>query len=185
MTRVLVACEYSGVVRNAFAAFGCDAWSCDILDTEQPGNHIKGDVLNVINDGWDIMIAHPPCTYLARSGARWKSPEREIKTIDAFLFVKALWNAPIPRVAIENPVGRLNKLWRYPDQTVQPFYFGDPFMKTTNLWLRGLPPLIATNMCASYLVNWTERMHKSGKERSKTFEGFARAMAQQWSNYHD
>jgi hypothetical protein len=187
-----VACEFSGVVRDAFRARGHDAWSCDLLPTERPGPHIQGDVLGVLGDGWDVMVAHPPCTYLSRAGARWWKGREHLAT-DAAAFVLALWNAPIPRVAIENPIGMLNRLWRYPDQTIEPWHFGDPYTKRTCLWLRGLPPLLATSLqhgATPWLPSNTSgfrrgqrsgRGHVSGgKDASRTFPGIAAAMADQW-----
>lgn len=122
--RVLVACEFSGIVREAFRALGHDAWSCDLQPTEIPGNHIQGDVCELLHDGWDLMVAHPPCTYLSRAGARWWNVDgrRELMQ-EAASFVRTLYDAPIPHVAIENPIGALNTLWRYPDQTIQPYQF--------------------------------------------------------------
>lgn len=194
--KVLVACEFSGIVRDAFAARGHDAWSCDLLPTEKPGQHIIGDVLEVLGLGWDLMIAHPPCTYLANSGERWmkNNPERQEKRKEAVEFVRALWNAPIPRVAIENPVGHLSTAFMPPGQKIQPFYFGDPEWKTTCLWLRGLPPLMFTNQVMPDMTlgggvkagRISSRLHRLSpspsrwKERSRTFPGFAQAMAEQW-----
>lgn len=183
--KVLVACELSGVVREAFRAKGHDAVSCDLCPTIIPGPHIQGDVLAILNDGWDLMIAHPPCTYLSRAGARWwKDPERQEKAEEAFRFVMALWEAPIPRIAIENPVGKLNQMWRYPDQTIEPYYFGEPYRKRTCLWLKSLPPLISTEMVigATYWIDTgtTRGVARTPRLRSITFVGVARAMADQW-----
>src|ERR1700732_1266975 len=137
--RVLVACEFSGRVREAFVAKGHDAWSCDLLETEQSGNHIIGDVRDILDANWDIMIAHPPCTYLCVSGARWFKDRRE-KQEEALQFVDELLAAPIPKIAIANPVGVLSKyLWK-PDQIIEPRWFGDPVSKKTCLWLYNLPP---------------------------------------------
>ncbi len=147
--KVLVACECSGVVRDAFAALGHDAWSCDILPSERGGKHLQSSVLSpdIVKGGWDLMIAHPDCTFLAVSGARWMAEEwREEAQLAALHFVKALWRFPIPRVAIENPVGRLTNLWRGATQYVQPWQFGHGETKNTGLWLRGLPPLTPTNI---------------------------------------
>lgn len=190
---MLVACEFSGTVRDAFRARGHDAWSCDLLPTEVEGPHIQGDVLDVLGDGWDLMVAHPPCTYLSRAGARWQSPERDALAFDAFTFILHLWKAPIPRVAIENPIGKLNQFWRYPDQTIEPWYFGDPYTKRTCLWLRGLPPLMATHLTPDtqpWLPSNTsgfrrgQQSHRGvvsgGKDASRTFPGIANAMADQW-----
>ena len=146
--KVLVACEFSGIVRDAFAAKGHDAWSCDYRDTERPGNHYQCSVLShdIVNQGWDLMIAHPDCTYLTVSGARWMNLEwRQEAQMSALLFVKSLWKYPIDRIAIENPVGKLSSLWRGPDQIVEPYHFGDPYKKATCLWLKNLPPLIPTD----------------------------------------
>jgi len=145
--RILVACEFSSVVRDPFRARGHDAWSCDLLPTEgDPQYHIQGDVLEVLDQGWDLMIAHPPCTYLSRAGARWRTPERMEKAREALGFVLALWNAPVPRVVIENPIGLLKPWWRPPDQVIEPWYFGERFTKRTWLWFRGVPPLMATTV---------------------------------------
>lgn len=196
--RVLVACEFSGTVRDAFIARGHDAWSCDLLPTEKPGQHIIGDVREVLNLGWDLMVAHPPCTYLANSGERWLkgNPERQQKRKEAVEFVKLLWGASIPRIAIENPVGHLSTAFMLPSQKIQPFYFGDPEWKTTCLWLRGLPPLMFTNQVIPDMTTGggkkpgriSSKLHRLSpskdrwKERSRTFPGFANAMAEQWSS---
>jgi site-specific DNA-cytosine methylase len=178
----------SGRVRDAFKALGHDAWSCDILPTEIPGQHIQGDVLKVINQDWDLMIAHPPCTHLAVSGARhfWKK-EKEQK--DALEFVKALMNAPIPRIVIENPVSVISTYIRKPDQIIQPWMFGDEYQKTTCLWLKNVPPLQPTKIVSKgefvvfpsgkKMPKWYS--NKSAKNRSMTFPGIAEAMADQWS----
>ena len=181
--RVLVACEYSGIVRDAFAAFGHDAWSCDLLPTERIGNHIHGDVLQHLHRNWDMMIAHPPCTHLAVSGARWfKDKQRE--QADALDFVRRLLDAPIPRIALENPISIISSRIRKPDQIIQPWQFGHGETKATSLWLKNLPKLVPTN-----IVEGREaRIHKMPpgpdrwKERSRTFTGIATAMATQWSN---
>ena len=189
--KVLVACEYSGAVRDAFRARGHDAWSCDILPTEVPGPHLQCDVLSVIGDGWDIMIAHPPCTHLAVSGARWFAEKREQQEA-ALAFVRALLAAQIPRIALENPVSIISSRIRKPDQIIQPWQHGHEATKTTCLWLKGLPALVPTN-----IVGKGERhVTKSGRsipkwlnlppspdrwrERSRTFPGIAKAMAEQW-----
>lgn len=195
--RVLVACEFSGIVRDAFAARGHDAWSCDLLPTERPGQHIIGDVLEVLGLGWDLMIAHPPCTYLANSGERWlkNNPERQQARKDAVEFVRALWDSPIARVVIENPVGHLSTAFMKPSQKIQPFFFGDPEYKTTCLWLRGVPPLMFMNQVMPDVTvgggkkpgRISSRIHRlppgqdRWRERSRTFPGFAKAMAAQWS----
>ena len=193
--RVLVACEFSGVVRDAFAMLGHDAWSADLLPTEKPGQHLQGDVLGHLDAGWDLMVAHPPCTYLSRAGARWwKDEARKPKADAAAEFVFRLRDAPIQCIAIENPIGQLNRRWRYPDQTIQPWQFGDPYTKATCLWLKNLPPLMSTMLCAERTAwlpsntGWNARkgqrtqrgMVQGGKEASRTFPGIARAMAEQW-----
>jgi hypothetical protein len=181
--KVLVACEFSGIVRDAFAARGHDAWSCDLEPTERPGQHIQADVLTILDQEWDLLIAHPPCTYLSRAGAHLWS-QRHVQQQGALQFVLQLWDSPILAVAIENPVGRLNQLWGYPSQMIQPWQHGDPWTKKTCLWIRGLPPL----MC-SYIVTptpgpcWTDRHGQSAsrqRNRSRTFPGIAAAMAAQW-----
>lgn len=197
MHRVLVACEFSGIVRDAFRQRGFDAWSCDLEPTEQVGHHIQADVLSVLNQDWDLMIAHPPCTYLSRAGAHlWQ--QRGDCQLAALDFVLNLADAPIPHIAIENPIGRLNALWRYPDQVIQPWAFGDAFTKTTCLWLKQLPPLIASFIvqpAAHYrdgsgkwrqpfidkVGGWDKEKRK--RARSRTFAGIAQAMAQQWGAF--
>lgn len=183
--RVLVACEFSGTVRDAFAAAGHDAWSCDILPSETPGNHIQGDVLSVLNDGWDLMIAHPPCTYLSYAGLRWfkVQPDRMDKAKEGFEFFMQLVNAPIPCIAIENPKGYPLAWHRISDQKIHPWHFGEPYTKETHLWLKNLPPLMYTQIHIDPFVNWTKykKGSHSGKGRSKTFPGIAAAMAAQWT----
>lgn len=180
--RVLIACEYSGTVREAFNALGHDAWSCDILPTDIPGKHIQGDVLLQLDKGWDLMVAHPPCTYLSNVGLRWfkTQPGRMQLAKEAFEFVLHLASAPIPMIAIENPRGKLTKWWRRADQVIQPWQFGEPATKETHLWLKQLPPLLYTCKHLTPMVNWTEKGHRSAKARSKTFSGIAAAMAKQW-----
>ena len=185
--RVLVACEFSGIVRDAFRARGHDAWSCDVRPTEQPGPHFHCSILNhdLLKTPWDLMIAHPDCTFLAVSGARHMSVEwREEAQLAALHFVKALWKFPIPRIAIENPVGRLSSLWRGPTQIVQPFHFGDPFRKTTCLWLKGLPKLVPTNdLGGGEQACWKEPpSEQRAMNRSRTYRGIAEAMADQWAS---
>lgn len=182
--RVLVACEYSGIVRDAFIVAGHDAMSCDLLDTERSGPHYKGDVRDVLNYPWDLMIAHPPCTDLSVSGAR----HFEAKRIDgrqqaSVSFFMLLAKADIPQIAIENPVCIMSSLWRKPDQVIQPYQFGHGETKATCLWLKGLPKLRPTN-----IVDGREhRVHRMPpspdrwKERSRTYQGIADAMAHQWS----
>ncbi len=176
-----MACEYSGTVRDAFAARGHDAWSCDLLPTERLGNHIHGDVLQHLHRNWDLMIAHPPCTHLAVSGARWFK-YKQIEQAEALDFVRRLLDAPIPRIALENPISIISSRIRKPDQIIQPWQFGHGETKATCLWLKNLPKLMPTN-----IVEGREaRIHKMPpgpdrwKERSRTFEGIAQAMAEQW-----
>ena len=179
--RVLVACEYSGTVRDAFAARGHDAWSCDLLPTERLGNHIHGDVLQHLHRNWDLMIAHPPCTHLAVSGARWFK-DKQVEQAEALDFVRRLLDAPISRIALENPISIISSRIRKPYQIIQPWQFGHGETKATCLWLKNLPKLLPTN-----IVEGREaRIHKMPpgpdrwKERSRTFEGIAQAMAEQW-----
>jgi hypothetical protein len=185
--RVLVACEFSGVVRDAFAAKGHDAWSCDILPTEKPGNHIQGSIYEVatVKAGWDLMIAHPDCTFLTVAGAKWMSEEwREEAQLMALHAVKSLWKFPIERIAIENPVGRLSSLWRGPDQIIQPWQFGHGETKGTCFWLKNLPPLVPTDVVEGREGRvWKEAPGPERKKnRSRTYQGIAEAMAEQWGN---
>lgn len=194
--KILIACEYSGTVRDAFAAKGHEAWSCDLLPTDKPGNHFQGDVLEFIGEGWDMMIAHPPCTYLANSGvchlhkdeSRWAKLEKGAK------FFKALLDAPISKIAVENPI--MHKYAKEliggikQTQVIQPWMFGHKEQKATCLWLKGLPPLSSTNDVKSEMMKLSnaerQRLHwlppsvDRWKERSKTFQGIADAMAEQW-----
>lgn len=197
--KVLVACEYSGVVRRAFAAVGHDAWSCDLLPSEDGSNrHIVGDARLLLNDGWDLlMVAHPPCTRLCNSGVRWLSvppPGKTLAEMQADLVEGAslfsdFWNAPIDRICVENPVMHrhakaLIRGYREPAQSVQPWQFGHGEVKRTCFWLKGLPPLVPTD-----IVEGREaRVHRMPpgadrwKERSRFFPGIAKAMADQWGN---
>ena len=179
--RVLIACEYSGAVRDAFINNGHDAMSCDLLPTDVPGNHYQGDVFDVINDGWDLMIAHPPCTHLAVSGARWFK-DKVKEQAESLEFVRRLMDAPIDRIAIENPISIISSRIRKPEQIIQPWMFGHGETKATCLWLKNLPKLTPTD-----IVEGREaRIHKMSpgpnrwKERSKTYQGIAIAMANQW-----
>ena len=179
---MLVACEFSGIVREAFKAKGHDAWSCDLLPTEIPGQHIQGDVLDVLTWDWDLMIAHPPCTHLAVSGARWfKDKPKEQK--HALWFVEQLFNAPIFKIAIENPISIISSRIRKPDQIIQPWQFGHGETKATCLWLKNLPKLTPTNI----VEGRKNRVHheppgpERWKNRSRTMPGIADAMASQWS----
>lgn len=181
--KVLVACEYSGAVRDAFIRAGHDAMSCDLLPTDVLGPHYQGNVLDVIGDGWDLMIAHPPCTHLAVSGARWFK-DKQKEQAEALDFVRLLLAAPIPSIALENPVSIISSRIRKPDQVVQPWQFGHGETKATCLWLKNLPLLKPTN-----IVEGREaRIHKMPpspdrwKERSKTYAGIAAAMAGQWGS---
>lgn len=189
--RVLIACEFSGIVRDAFIAQGHDAWSVDLIESERWGPHIIGDAVQVANEQpWDMMIAHPPCTYLAVSGARWMAG-RQDKVLDALLFVRALLAAPIPMIALENPVSIISTLVAKPTQIVQPWQFGHPEAKTTCLWLNGLPKLVPTNVLPKPDRGYWDNQTPSGqnklgpspdrwKLRSATYPGLAAAMAQQW-----
>ena len=188
----MIACEFSGIVRDAFRARGHDAWSCDLLPTEAPGPHIEGDVLAVLDDGWDMMIAHPPCTYLANSGARWlfEKPGRWAQLAEACAFFLKLLNAPIPRIAVENPrphkwaterIGR-------PYFVTQPWEHGHPQRKATCFWLRGLPVLLPSRVCGpppdgdkAWESIWREPPGPNqARNRSRTYPGLAEAMANQW-----
>lgn len=181
--KVLVACEFSGAVRDAFAAQGHDAWSCDLLECERGGQHLQCDVRQVLGDGWDLMIAHPPCTHLAVSGARWFRDKQQ-EQAEALDFVYLLANTQIPRIAIENPVSIISSRWRKPDQIIQPWMFGHGETKATCLWLKGLSKLVPTNI----VEGRDARVHRMPpgplrwKERSRTLEGVAKAMAEQWGN---
>lgn len=198
--KVLVACEFSGIVRDAFLKRGHDAVSCDLLPTESPGPHYQGDVMDIINDGWDMMIAHPPCTYLSYAAMRvWDQPGRAEKRQDAVEFAKRLYNSKIDRVCIENPHGYLRIAWRQPDQEVHPYFFGDSQMKRTCFWLKKLPALIHYDADGlfgekrthtekpnptfirkdgnkQYFCSTTRNPH----ERARFWPGIAAAMADQW-----
>lgn len=180
---MLVACEYSGVVRDAFIAKGHDALSCDFEATEKPGPHYQGDVRDLLDFPWDLMIAHPPCTHLSVSGARHFPAKRLNGTqFSAVSFFMMLAKAGVPMIAIENPVCIMSSIWRRPDQIVQPWQFGHGETKATCLWLKNLPKLIETNVVEGRL----DRIHKMPpspdrwKERSRTYTGIAAAMADQW-----
>jgi len=178
--KVLVACEFSGIVRDAFTRRGHDAWSCDLLPTEIPGNHIQGDVMDALWLTWDMVIAFPPCTYLCRSGQHLYSGTPQM--FAAIEFARALMAAPAPRVAVENPIGRLSTYVRKPDQIIQPWQFGHGETKATCLWLNGLPPLEPTCIVEGR-DNRIARMSPSKnrqRERSRTYIGIADAMAGQW-----
>ena len=182
--RVLVACEYSGRVREAFRARGHDAWSCDILPSEDESQfHIQGDVLLMLDQGWDLMIAHPPCTHLAVSGARhFKAKRADGRQQAALEFVRQLLDAPIPMIALENPISIISSAIRKPNQIIQPWQFGHGETKATCLWLKKLPPLFPANIVGGREA----RIHKMPpsptrwKDRSRTYQGIADAMADQW-----
>ena len=190
--KVLIACEYSGIVRNAFAAKGHDAWSCDILPTESPGNHFQGDVLEHLDKGWDLMIAHPPCTYLSNAGARFLYPKGKLNKdrynlgLKAKEFFMALYNAPINKICVENPIS--SKIFALPkySQIIQPYEYGHPIQKRTCLWLKNLFELKPTDIIfkrqsTKIPGNWFNKGGKDRqKNRSKFFDGFAKAMADQW-----
>ncbi len=194
--KVLIACEFSGIVREAFAKRGHDAWSCDLLPTEMPGQHIQGDVLGSLryadHEHWDLMIAFPPCTYLTYAGmSKWNAPGRKELREKAMSFFMALYNAPIDKIAIENPRGYPCKFFRKPDQIINPFDFGEPQRKRICLWLKGLPPLMHGVTCEVHpkkvyikkngrKYNCYYHQGKNSHERSRFFKGIANAMAKQW-----
>ena len=199
--KILVACEFSGTVRDAFARFGHDAWSCDILPSDRGGQHLQDDALRVAYNGrWDLMVAHPPCTYLTVAANKWMRPEfaqrfpnRAQHREDAIEFFMALMNAPVKQIAVENPIGVISSRYRKPDQVVQPWMFGHGETKATCLWLKGLPRLIPTHIDGDMFAPETpvereQRLHNlppsptRWMERSKTFQGIADAMATQWGN---
>ena len=191
--QVLIACEYSGVVRDAFIRAGHEAMSCDLLPTDASGPHYQGDVFDIISDGWDLMIAHPPCTYLSVSGMHWttrglRDPQL---TEDALAFVQRLMDAPVERIAIENPVSIISTRIRKPDQIIQPWWFGHDASKKTCLWLKNLPLLTPTDMLPGDAKTRRGNQTASGqnklppskdrwKIRSATYKGIADAMAAQW-----
>jgi hypothetical protein len=207
--RVLVACEFSGVIRDAFTERGHDTRSCDILPTESFGKHFQCDIRHVLGMEWDLMIAHPPCTFLCTSGARWLNdphyPNRKQDQQEAVDFFMLLMNADIPKIAVENPIGAMSRFYRKPDQIIQPYYFGDAMQKTTCLWLKNLPPLFhldkpnlfgekvthcsTNNVTTKSNRQWSEWFYNTScisdrklrsHVRSKTFPGIAKAMAEQW-----
>ncbi len=183
--KILIACEYSGTVRDAFIRRGFDAMSCDLEPSETPGPHYQGDVMDILGDGWDCMIAFPPCTYLSYAAMwMWNKPGRPEKREEAIEFVKMLWNSAIPHIAIENPRGILAKALRPPDQTINPFEFGHNECKRTDIWLHNLPPLMATLIMGNRreFVKITNGKNRA-KERARTFPGIAEAMADQWGKF--
>jgi len=179
--KVLIACEFSGIVRNAFIARGHMAMSCDYLTSEQPGPHCCGDVREILDLGWDLMIAHPPCTHLAASGARWWK-DKVVEQRDALDFVRILLAAPIPRIALENPVGIISRRVRKPDQIIQPWQFGHGETKATCLWLKNLPLLRPTRVVGGRAprIHCMSPSPDRWRERSRTYSGIADAMAAQW-----
>jgi len=192
--RVLVACEFSGTVRRAFRALGHDAWSCDLLPAEDGGEHIQGDALvaaiggaplkpeqRLWEAGWDLVIAHPPCTHLSISGARWFKDKKEEQE-EALHFVQKLMDLPFKRIAIENPVSVISSRIRKPDQIIQPWQFGHGETKKTCLWLKGLPKLVATDIVSGRepRIHYAQPGPDRWKERSRTYSGIAKAMAEQW-----
>jgi hypothetical protein len=194
--RILVACEFTGTVRDAFTALGHEAISCDLIPSEQPGFHHVGDVLKILDQGWDMMIAFPPCTYLCSSGLHWngRTPGRKAKTDAALKFVKALLAAPVPRIALENPVGCIGTRIKKPTQTVQPYDFQEDASKRTCLWLKNLPRLTGTGYVEPRIVKGKKRWANQtdsgqnketpsetrGADRARTYQGIADAMADQW-----
>jgi site-specific DNA-cytosine methylase len=188
--KILIACEYSGTVRDAFIARGHDAISCDLLPTDRPGPHYQGDVRDILDDGFDLMVAHPPCTHLAVSGARWFKDKQQ-EQAEALDFVRLLLNAPIERIALENPISIISSRIRKPNQIVQPWQFGHPEAKATCLWLKNLPPLKPTEVLEKPASGYWQNQTPSGqnklgpskdrwKIRSATYKGIAEAMADQW-----
>jgi hypothetical protein len=194
--KVLIGCEFSGRVRDAFSALGHDAWSCDLVASETAGNHIKGDILSYLDNGWDLAVMHPPCTHLAVSGAAWfaakRADGRQQQGIDFFM---ALANAPIEKICVENPIGIMSKQWRKPDQIIQPWQYGEEAQKSTCLWLKNLPLLVPTNIVGKgemvkyasgksmpkwYADAWKLPKEERAKLRNRTFQGIADAMAAQW-----
>ena len=179
--RVLIGCEFSGIVREAFKTKGHDAWSCDLLPTEIPGQHLQCDLLDILNDNWDLAIFHPPCTHLSVSGAAWFK-YKEVQQKEALEFVKLLMDCNIPKIALENPISIISTRIRKPDQIIQPWMFGHGETKATCLWLKGLPKLVPS----SIVEGREQKMHKMGpspdrwKNRSRTYKGIAEAMANQW-----
>lgn len=186
--KILVACEYSGRVREAFRKLGHDVWSCDLLPSDDNSPyHIQGDVLDILNDGYDLMIAHPPCTHLAVSGARWFKDKQQ-EQLEALEFVRQLLNAPIPKIALENPISVISTKIRKPDQIIQPWQFGHGETKATCLWLKNLPKLVPTNIVEGREQNiWLKKGKPKDmplwKWRSLTYQGIANGMAEQWGKH--
>jgi len=184
--KVLIACEFSGIVRDAFKAKGHYAQSCDLLPTEQSGHHYQGNVLDILDEEWDLLIAHPPCTYLAVSGMHWtiRGSRDPRLTEDALDFVRALMDANIPKIAIENPISVISTRVRKPDQIIQPWMFGHGETKATCLWLKGLPLLTPTNVVSgrqASILNMPRNADRA-RNRARTYQGIALAMADQWDD---
>jgi len=179
--KILIACEFSGILRDTFKEKGHDAWSCDLLPSERNGNHIQSNVLEILDQGWDLMVAHPPCTHLAVSGARWFK-EKKNEQEKALEFVWKLLNAPIPKIALENPISIISTRIRKPDQIIQPYQFGHPETKATCLWLKNLPKLVHTSIVDGRYprVHLLPPSPERWKERSRTYSGIALAIANQW-----
>lgn len=191
--RVLIACEFSGIVRDSFIKKGHDTWSCDLLPTETKGPHLQKDVLFILEDNWDLMVAHPPCTHLSSSGARWFKDKAK-EQAEALNFIRVLMEAPIEKIAIENPIGVISTHFRKPDQIIQPWMFGHDASKSTCLWLKNLPILKSTKIVLPRKVNgknrWSNQTDSGqnkltpsptrGMDRSRTYQGIADAMANQW-----
>ena len=179
--KVLIACEFSGIVRDAFLRLGHDAWSCDLIPCESGGPHIQGDVRDVLGDDWQLAIFHPPCTHLAVSGARWFK-DKQAEQAEALDFVRLLLDAPIPRIALENPISIISSRIRKPDQIIQPWQFGHGETKATCLWLKNLPKLVPTDVVEGRQprVHYASPGPDRWKERSRTLSGIAQAMADQW-----
>lgn len=175
--RVLIACEFTGKIRDAFVALGHEAWSCDLLPTETPGNHYQGDVRDILySEKWDLMIAHPPCTYLSRAANRvWNAPGRAEKRQEAFEFFMMFVNAPVAHICIENPVGYANTAYRKPDQTIHPYYFGERQLKRTCLWLIGLPKLwywpVDDLFGKRTMTDYPEPLYVHVRKPSKNYKG--------------
>lgn len=201
--KVLIACEWSGIVREAFASLGHESISCDLLPTEKPGKHYQGDLMDILSENWGLVIAFPPCTHLSSAGApSWKEKQSDGRQQKAIDFVLEIYNSDCDKIAIENPTGILSTVWRKPDQIINPYQFGEPFKKRTCLWLKNLPKLEPTNIVEP-LYHWTCNSTQGGllkdgtrrksrlpiykawstsKERGRTFQGIANAMAEQWSD---
>jgi len=189
--RVLIACEFSGIVRDAFIEQGHDAVSCDLLPTDSPGPHYQGDVFDIIDDGWDLMVAHPPCTYICNGGMNWlnRRPEWRFRRELAVGFFMALIEAPIEKIAVENPIGHMSTRYRKPDQIIHPWMFGHPYKKDTCLWLKNLhnlqPTCIVEDFDLKKLDFWSTDRNPNGRSlKSITYHGIAQAMAEQWSGIY-